>query len=93
MLVLWNSVRIRLADETTQITKVLSSASQRSLISKWETIPNRTGVSRSKSESSHRHFLGRANTRAEIAEFFSVPPTINGPKGVNTIPWVSARTS
>jgi len=54
---------------------------------------NRTVVNHSKSDSSHHYFLGKANTRAEIAEFFNVPPTIKGPKGVNTIPWVSARTS
>src|SRR4051794_200396 len=39
------------------------------------------------------YFLGRANTRADTAEFFNVPPITNGPRGVKTIPRESARTS
>jgi len=58
-------------------------------VPKWEQFQ----IENRKSRHSHCYFLGRASTRAEIAEFFSVPPTINGPKGVNTMPWVSARTS
>ena len=39
------------------------------------------------------YLLGTVRTRAETAEFFSVPPRTSGPSGVNTIPRVSARTS
>lgn len=39
------------------------------------------------------YFFGRTSTLADMAEFFKVPPTINGPRGVKTIPRSSARTS
>src|SRR5580698_1725809 len=41
----------------------------------------------------HAYFFGTASTRAETAPFFSIPPRINGPSGVDRIPWLSARTS
>jgi len=37
--------------------------------------------------------FGTISTRADTAEFFSVPPRISAPIGVNTIPRLSARTS
>src|SRR5215472_14213083 len=39
------------------------------------------------------HFLGRADTRAEIPPSFSVPPITSGPNGVKARPRVSARGS
>lgn len=39
------------------------------------------------------YFFSKVNTRAETAEFFSVPPTMSGPSGVNAMPCESARTS
>jgi hypothetical protein len=38
-------------------------------------------------------FCAKFNTRAETAPFFSMPPRITGPSGVERIPRPSARTS
>jgi len=57
-------------------------------ISRMQRLPTKIHADRSPA-----YFFGKVSTRADIAVFFSVPPTINGPMGVNAIPRVSARTS
>jgi len=76
----WNMIIVVAVGISEKITKV----SERLKFGLLKNTNDPTGCS---------YFFGRTNTRAEIAEFFSVPPSISGPSGVKRTPLESDRTS